>query len=62
MVAVAGGIIPTQDHDFLLGRGENDGDEESRCCDAIFGTGIHITDAAVEVLHLICKKRVGGRL
>ena len=27
MVVVAGEIIPTRDHNFLLGRGENDGDK-----------------------------------
>ena len=61
MVVVTGGIIPTRDHDFLLGRRKNDGGEESRCCDAIFGPRTHITDASVEVLHLIHDKRGGGR-
>ena len=47
MVVVAGGIIPTWDHDFLLGRGENNGGKESRCCDTIFGPGTRINAAAV---------------
>ena len=47
VVVVAGGVISTRDHDFILGRGENDGGEESRCCDAIFGLGDRITDAAL---------------
>ena len=47
MVVVAGGIIPTRDHYFLLGRGENDSGEESRCCDAVFGPRNRITTAAV---------------
>ena len=62
MVVVTGEIIPTQDHDFLLGRGENDGGEEIRCCDAIFGPGDFITDAAVEFMRPIRNKRGGGRL
>ena len=61
MVVVAGGIIPTRDHNFLLGRGENDGDKESRYCDAIFGPATRITNAAVKVLRLIRKKRGGRR-
>ena len=61
MVAVAGGIIPTRDPNSLLGIGENDGGKESRCCNFIFGPGTRITDAAVEVLHIIQGKRVGGR-
>ena len=60
-MVVAGGIIPTWDHNFLLGRGENDGGEKSRCCDAIFGPGTRITSAAVEMLRLICNKREWGR-
>ena len=61
MVVVAGRVIPTQDHGFLLGRGENVGGEESRCCGAIFGPGTCITYAAVEVLCIIPYKRGGGR-
>ena len=56
-----GGIIPTRDHNFLLGRGENYCGKEIRCCDAIFCLGTRITDIAVEVLHLIRNKRGGGR-
>ena len=47
MVVVVGGIIPTRDHDFLLGRGENDGDKESRLCDTLFDHGTCITNATV---------------
>ena len=61
VVVVAGGVISTRDHDFILGRGENNVGKESRCCDAIFGPGNRITDVAVEVLRLICDKREGGR-
>ena len=61
MVVVAGGVIPTQDHNFILGRGDNDSDEESRCCNAIFVTGTHITNAAIEVLRLIRDMRGGWR-
>ena len=61
MVVATGGSIPTRDHDFLLRRGENDGDEDSRCCDAIFGPRTCITTTAVEVLSLISDKKVGGR-
>ena len=61
MVFVVGGIIPTRDHNFLLGRGEKDDNEESRCCDAIFVPGTHITNSALEVLCLIRNKRGGGR-
>ena len=57
MVVVAGGIIPTQNHNFLLGRGENNGGKEIRCYDSIFGPGTCITDAAVEVLRLIRDKK-----
>ena len=60
MVVVAEGFIPTWNRDFLLGRRENDGGEESRCCNTIFSTGTHITAAAVEVLRLIHNKRGGG--
>ena len=59
MVVVAGGIIPNRDHDFLLGRGENDGGEESRYCDTVFGTGTRITDAAVKFLRINREKRGG---
>lgn len=45
MVVVAGGVIPPQDYDFLL--------KESESCDAIFGPGTRITDAAERVLGLI---------
>ena len=58
---VAGEIIPTQDNYFLLGREENDGGKESRCCNDIFGPGTCITAATVEVLRLIRNKRGGGR-
>ena len=61
MVVVVGGVITTWDHDFLLGMGKNDENEESRCCNAIFGPGTHITNAAVEVLLLIRNKRGRGR-
>ena len=47
MVVVAGGIIPTRDHDFSLRRGENDGSKESRCCNAILGPGTCISDVTV---------------
>jgi len=45
VVVVAGGVIPQQDYDFLL--------NETKCCEAIFGPGTRITDAAMEVLALI---------
>lgn len=45
IVVVAGGVIPPQDYDFLL--------KESRSCDAIFGPGTRITEAAQKVLDLI---------
>ena len=61
MVVVARGIIPTRDHDFLLGRGENDGGEEIRCCDAIFGPGVCITNVAIELLRIIHEKGGGAR-
>ena len=57
MVVVAGKIITTRDHDFLLGRGENDSGKESRWCDAIFSPGNCITGAATEVIRLIRYKR-----
>ena len=60
-MVVAGGIIPTRDHDFLLDRGENDGVKEIRCCNAIFGPGTCITAAAVKVMRLVCNKRGGGK-
>ena len=61
MVVVAGGVIPTQDHDFLLGIGENDGGKESRCCAAIFGPGTCIYDSTVDMLRLIRDKKGGER-
>ena len=61
MVVGAVGVIPNQYHNFLLVRGEKNGGEDSRLCDAIFGTGTHITDVSVEVLRLICNNRGGGR-
>ena len=61
MVVVAEGNQTNPGSRFLLGRGENDGGKESSCCDAIFGPRTCITDAAVEVLHIIQGKRVGGR-
>lgn len=45
IVIVAGGVIPSQDYDFLL--------KESKSCSAIFGPGTRITDAALETLRLI---------
>ena len=61
MVVVAGGIILTRYNNFLLGRGDNNNDKESRCCNTIFGPGNRIIAAVVEVLRLICNKRGGGR-
>ena len=61
MMVVAWGIIPTREQDFIMGRGEKNCGEESRCCDAIFGTRIHITNVNVEVLHIILTTRGGGR-
>eukprot|EP00553_Chaetoceros_curvisetus_P006990 CAMPEP_0204630234 /NCGR_PEP_ID=MMETSP0717-20131115/19932_1 /ASSEMBLY_ACC=CAM_ASM_000666 /TAXON_ID=230516 /ORGANISM="Chaetoceros curvisetus" /LENGTH=390 /DNA_ID=CAMNT_0051647425 /DNA_START=166 /DNA_END=1338 /DNA_ORIENTATION=+ len=45
IVVVAGGVIPPQDYDYLL--------YEKRCCEAVFGPGTRITDAATKVLSLI---------
>ncbi|VEU41355.1 unnamed protein product [Pseudo-nitzschia multistriata] len=45
MVVVAGGIIPSQDYDYLL--------KETKSCAAIFGPGTRIVDAAREVLNVI---------
>ena len=45
IVVVAGGVIPHQDYDFLL--------KESKSCQAIFGPGTRITDAARKVLSMI---------
>jgi methylmalonyl-CoA mutase len=45
MVVVAGGVIPSIDYDFLL--------KESESCDAIFGPGTRIPDAANKTLDLI---------
>ena len=61
VVVVAGGGHTNPGSLFLLGRGENDGSTESRCCDAIFGPGNRITDAAVKFLHLIRDNRGWGR-
>lgn len=45
IVVVAGGVIPPQDHSYLL--------EETKSCAAIFGPGTRLTDAARKVLSLI---------
>lgn len=45
IVIVAGGVIPPQDYDFLM--------KETKSCQAIFGPGTRITDAALETLRLI---------
>ena len=60
-VEVAGGIIPTQDHNFLPGRGENNSSEEIMWCNANFAPGNRITNVAVETQCLTCIKRGGGR-
>jgi methylmalonyl-CoA mutase len=44
-VVVAGGVIPPQDYEFLL--------NESKSCQAIFGPGTRIPDAARNVLSMI---------
>lgn len=49
IVIVAGGVIPPQDYDFLM--------KETKSCQAIFGPGTRITDAALETLHLIEKNQ-----
>jgi len=45
IVVVAGGVIPPRDYDFLL--------RESKSCQAIFGPGTRVTDAARTVLSMI---------
>jgi len=45
IVIVAGGVIPPQDYDFLM--------NETKSCQAVFGPGTRITDAALETLRLI---------
>jgi len=49
IVIVAGGVIPPQDYDFLM--------KETKSCQAVFGPGTRITDAALETLHLIEKNQ-----
>jgi len=49
VVVVAGGVIPPKDYHFLM--------EQERCCDAVFGPGTRVIDAAREVLGLIRDKR-----
>lgn len=45
IVVVAGGVIPPVDYDYLL--------KETQSCQAVFGPGTRITDAAKTVLELI---------
>lgn len=45
IVVVAGGVIPPQDYDFLL--------KETESCNAVFGPGTRITEAAKKTLDLI---------
>ncbi len=45
IVVVCGGVIPTQDYEYLL--------NETKSCEAIFGPGTRIVDAARKVLDLI---------
>ena len=45
IVVVVGGVIPPQDYSLLL--------EEEKCCEAIFGPGTRVTDAALKVLRLV---------
>lgn len=45
IVVVVGGVIPPQDYSLLLG--------EEKCCEAIFGPGTRVTDAALKVLRLV---------
>lgn len=45
VVVVAGGVIPPVDYDFLL--------KETKSCQAVFGPGTRITDAACHVLDLV---------
>jgi methylmalonyl-CoA mutase len=47
IVVVAGGVIPPVDYDYLL--------KETKSCQAVFGPGTRITDAAKTVLDLIEK-------
>lgn len=47
VVVVAGGVIPPVDYDFLL--------NETKSCQAVFGPGTRVTDAAKTVLDLIEK-------
>jgi len=49
IVIVAGGVIPPQDYDFLM--------NETKSCQAVFGPGTRITDAAMETLRLIEKNQ-----
>ncbi len=49
IVIVAGGVIPPQDYDFLM--------KETKSCQAVFGPGTRITDAALETLRLIEKNQ-----
>mmetsp|Transcript_16280 Transcript_16280/g.38433 ORF Transcript_16280/g.38433 Transcript_16280/m.38433 type:complete len:818 (+) Transcript_16280:88-2541(+) len=48
MVVVAGGVIPQIDYDFLL--------KESECCQAVFGPGTRVTEAANETMDLVLEK------
>jgi methylmalonyl-CoA mutase len=45
IIVVAGGVIPPQDYDYLT--------KETKSCQAVFGPGTRITDAAETVLSLI---------
>lgn len=45
IVVVCGGVIPSQDYNYLL--------DETKSCKAIFGPGTRIIDAARTVLDLI---------
>eukprot|EP00985_Skeletonema_marinoi_P020691 scaffold12368_cov149-Skeletonema_marinoi.AAC.2 len=49
IVIVAGGVIPPQDYDYLM--------KETKSCQAVFGPGTRITDAALETLRLIEKNQ-----
>jgi len=48
IIVVAGGVIPPVDYDYLL--------KETKSCQAVFGPGTRITDAAKLVLDLIDKE------
>ena len=48
IVVVAGGVIPPQDYNFLI--------EDTKSCQAVFGPGTRISDAAEIVLSLIPSK------